>query len=430
MQAPYRLLLLIAIPTLAAMFPEDVVLRPARPLTAEWMPGQDTYRLDFEGDTPEDYRMRLLSGEVPDGPEVDLRLRLTNASRQTLTIRDPEGRPNLDLQGPGVIRVTESVGLVAGWEAAPLTLAPGASHTIAIRTFANSPGDRSYWALPGNYLVAGIWRLSVAPAPPGIAKDSDGFASVTLPLPPLRLKVLPPAPVVARKPWDRAAVHRPPAPGTVIPPRPENTSEVLRRELARPVNFEPGIAPETALTEALEILNDRYGFGLRIDEEAFAKAARQRIGAVKVGCSALPRTTFQTIVERMMNPLDAGLEVRDGKPWIVPLAVPQGLADRLPPAYPWFRKRLRCLVPAGTKIPEGATLNRALEILTEGQSLPFVVDAKAFARAGVPEIEKSPVKFRLAEPCRLGDALDDLLGSAGAAFVVRREAIVVVPARR
>ena len=136
----------------------------------------------------------------------------------------------------------------------------------------------------------------------------------------------------------------------------------------------------------------------------------------------------------LLDQIDAGWEfgglVRKDHVSIVPLDKPKPLADRLRPARKALQENLRRQVDVKQGFKLGTPLAKALSEFGDRYDLTIVVDARAFELARVKDIEKRAVRLASMGPVRLEEALAKLLESAGAAFVLRDELVLVVPAER
>ncbi len=76
------------------------------------------------------------------------------------------------------------------------------------------------------------------------------------------------------------------------------------------------------------------------------------------------------------------------------------------------------------------TLKDVLEFISDKYGLTFVIDDAAFRAAGVAEAAGKNVKAKEAKNTPLKTVLADVLKQAGAAYTVRSDHVLIVPARR
>lgn len=406
---------------------------PDAPLQAELIARQDTYTLDLEGDTPEDFSARIPFAErFPEGPQVDLLIRLRNTGNENITLRDPRGWWVLSLAGPGALYHAEEArqtGVVSGPDGAgserpgPVTLAPGESHTIPIAEL--NPEGFAFWILPGEYRIAGTYWAGVAPVPKGAGRVDDGFADVAVRLAPIEVKVLPPdKPGVAPR-----RLEGPPPPGTVVVPKPDDGSGKTRERLAKAITF-PGVDAGTPLEDVLGWLNDRYDLDVRIDQAAFKNAGDPRIGQKQIGCPRLVNVSLHTALDVLLDQVDGRLEVRGSTVWVVPPDRPCSLAERLPPARRRFRQQLDEPITLAAGIKAGTSLSVALDLLRDESDVQFVLDTTSFERAGVTDIEKRPIRLEPRTKVPLRGVLDDLAQQVGGRYVLRDRLVLLLPRDR
>jgi hypothetical protein len=403
---------------------------PGGSLQAELVANRDTYTLDLEGDTLEDFSSRIQFGEdFPEPPQVDLVLRLRNTGRDPITLRDPKELPTLYLAGAGALNQPRGSyqTCIGGPAPEPVTLAPGETHTIPVPQLTGFV--RAFWLLPGEYLIAGDYLAVVSPAPVGSRDVVDGFGYVAIRVAPVKVKVLagtdPPASHPGEEPHE---VRRPPAPGTVIIPKPDDGSREIRDLLSRPVALRQGVAVGTRLQEIVQFLHDRYDVDIRIDEKAFLASGNPRIGESRPGLPPLVNVSLSAVLQVLLHQVDAAMEIRGGTAWIVPQARPQSLAERLPRARKYFKDRLGKPVTLRQGIEAGTSLADALQLFRDRYEVNVVVDTRAFERAGIKDIDKQPVKLAAQMEVPLSAVLGQLLAQAGATFVPRDEMVVVIPA--
>src|SRR5262249_38292277 len=106
------------------------------PVTAKLVAKKDTYRLDLEGKTPEDFRKLLAAGgKLPAPPAVRLELELHNTSDKEVRIW-VKGDPvvlDLEVKGPGATSVVAQKAFTQEYRIpAATTLPPGRSYSYPI----------------------------------------------------------------------------------------------------------------------------------------------------------------------------------------------------------------------------------------------------------------------------------------------------------
>jgi WD40 repeat protein len=167
----------------------------ALPLEARVISRKGTYPLALGGKTAEEFARQFEMGKpLPASPEVDLILTLRNTSDKKLTL-DPKGEFDSYLVGAGALNHPElpyQTGIARGFSPEPkkVTLAPGESYSVPIRSLDRGHSQQSYWLLPGEYTLHVSYHTSVTPAPEGWLKGEDGTGYGTLRAAPVRLKVV------------------------------------------------------------------------------------------------------------------------------------------------------------------------------------------------------------------------------------------------
>lgn len=410
---------------------------PGVSLEAELTAVQDTYTLDLEGNTRQDYLTRIHYGEPPDAPTVDLLLTLRNTGRENITLKDPDDTPWLHLIGPGALNTWDWVSIVAGGGPQgppPLILPPGKAHSVRVSRLGSS-SDTVFWLLPGEYSIAGRLHTAVSPVPKGSqAAYDESFGYITLRCAPVKIKVIelagPPPPP---PPGDASPISRPPAPGTVIVPmlnaaKLDDSAYLSKNKLSKPVNLEQGFAAGTPLNEIVAFFNDRYDLEIRFDSAAFKAAGKDKVGETKTGLGPQTQTALSVVLHLLLERIDAGLEIRKDGIWIVPLAQPKSLVERLDLAdWTYRRHHLSKSIHVENSIPKGTTLEKALEVLGELSGLTIVLDVRAFERTGIKDIARQPVQLDDVGELPVNIVLDKLLRQVNAAFSARERAVIVFP---
>jgi hypothetical protein len=167
------------------------------PLDVKVITRKKSYALALGGKSAEEFaRQFQVQKPLPASSEVDLILTLRNTSDKKLTL-DPNGAVESYLVGDGALNHPEfpyQTGVVRGdgsaLEPKRITLLPGESYQVPIKSLDNGHSQQSYWLLPGEYTLHVMYHTSVKPAPDGWYKDKEGTGYGTLRAAPLRLKVV------------------------------------------------------------------------------------------------------------------------------------------------------------------------------------------------------------------------------------------------
>jgi hypothetical protein len=169
------------------------------PVEARLVAKKATYTLDLGGKTAKEFQKLIAdaedTGRYPPPPAVELVLELRNTSAKDVQIW-VSGDPTqvlLDLKGPGAVNVAAKMAFTLEFRVPKaMTLAPGKSHTIAIPKLQygfRGLANLSYWTAPGEYTLTASFQTAIAPAPPGVKPEPDGFGKVTLTSAPVKIKV-------------------------------------------------------------------------------------------------------------------------------------------------------------------------------------------------------------------------------------------------
>ncbi len=179
-------------------------LQPANlPIKARLVAKNDTYKIDLDGKTGEEFR-RLLAdaekaGKAPPAPVVDLVLELTNTSDQEVKFWT-EGDPveiQLDLKGPehGAVTIAPKMAFTTDFRIPKaMSLAPGKTYEIPIKSLQHGfrgISKSSYWTEPGDYALTARHVTAISPAPKGTKEAEKGFGSVALVAAPVKIHVQP-----------------------------------------------------------------------------------------------------------------------------------------------------------------------------------------------------------------------------------------------
>jgi len=401
------------------------------PLRAELVGKGIRVPLDRGGLTPEEFADETMGDEI-DPADLEVTVRLHNTGDRPLKLHwDGDLECDIDhVVGPGAINFYEEyqTGLSTGdGKAKPvdLELKPGASHSV--RTHLGGRRYWNFWTLPGEYRLHATAWLRVAPGPKDAYRDSDGFSYVWVCCAPLTIRV-----ETARNPVAEPLekFHVPPPLGSLVPPPEDEKTRLMRRKLETKATLDKGITAGTPLRCVLEFFSDRYDFDYRMDEEAFERLGKKRLGDTKVSLPPLTGVRLEAVLYLLLDPIGADCEIRDGVLWIVPLTKPRDLADRLPLSQRYVRKKLETRWTFKEGIAAGTPLAQALATINDRAETSIIIDRTAFERAGIKDIEKQPA--RLAEQTEVPTRrmLDELLRPLGATFVLREEMVIVVPAAK
>ena len=185
--------------SLAANQTEDKAKPASLPVTAKLIANKKTYSLDLDGKTPEQFRETLKeagkSGRYPKPPAVDLTLQLTNTSDKDVTIwgSGDAVRVVLELKGKGAVSVKPRRAFTREFRTPrPVTLAPGKSHTISIKSLQygfRGVAEQAYWTEAGDYTLTARFITAISPPPPGSKNIQEGFGRVTLSSKPVKIKI-------------------------------------------------------------------------------------------------------------------------------------------------------------------------------------------------------------------------------------------------
>jgi hypothetical protein len=160
------------------------------PLKAKLVAKKDTYKLDLDGKSGEEFRKILKdaekSGKAPAPPAVDMMLEITNTSDQDVKFW-VEGDANdlqLDVKGPNVVTITPQKAFTTDFRMPKvITLAPGKTHTIPIMALQygfRGASKYTYWTEPGEYAITGSFKTAISPAPKGSKEVEKGFGMAVL----------------------------------------------------------------------------------------------------------------------------------------------------------------------------------------------------------------------------------------------------------
>jgi hypothetical protein len=190
----------LALAPVLARGEEKKETKPAdAPVTAKLVAKKDTYKLDLNGLSAEDFKKALKEGEksgkTPPAPAVELALELTNTSDKEVKIWiGGDGTTlTLDLKGPGAVSVTPMRAFTQEYRIPmTVTLAPGKSQTLPITGLSyghRGVATQAYWTEPGDYTLGASYATAISPAPPGSKDAGQGFGRVALTAAPVKIKV-------------------------------------------------------------------------------------------------------------------------------------------------------------------------------------------------------------------------------------------------
>jgi len=174
---------------------------PGVPLEAKIVVKKDTYTLDLNGKTADQFETQVKQqaqnrdGNSLPAPLVDLVFELRNTSNKELTIEVVSmTAPSLQLKGPGAIEgmYTGAVPYVV-LVPRPVKIPAGQTWSYPIRNLQSGfYGSLSYWTKPGEYTLTASYVLGVSPSPRDIKPDAKGFGRVRVISAPVKLKVVAP----------------------------------------------------------------------------------------------------------------------------------------------------------------------------------------------------------------------------------------------
>jgi hypothetical protein len=168
----------------AAAKPAPESKEPPVPLEVKVTSRKESYVLDLGKTSPEEYAKQVSAPwhrDLPPAPGVDLVLTFRNTGDKAIAL-DPEIQPRFHLVGGGAVNhpaTPYQVGIQFLDRPEPVTLAPGATHTVHVNSLECGSGGldgRPYWVLPGEYALhvkcfvsfelAGRSRFECIQAPP------------------------------------------------------------------------------------------------------------------------------------------------------------------------------------------------------------------------------------------------------------------------
>jgi WD40 repeat protein len=131
--------------------------RPATGLEAKLVSRKESYPLELGGKTPLEFaRQFRVYQKRPALPAVDFVLLLKNTGKTPILL-DPEGTLDFYLVGDGAVNHPELLRQTGfrlpGPEPRKISLAPGESHAIPLRSLDGGDDRESWWLLPGEYTL-------------------------------------------------------------------------------------------------------------------------------------------------------------------------------------------------------------------------------------------------------------------------------------
>ncbi len=171
------------------------------PLKAKLVVKKDTYKLDLDGKSGDDFRKILKdaekAGKVPLAPNVDMVLELTNTSDQEVKfwVEGDATEVQLDLKGPekGAVAVMAQKQFTTEFRTPKvITLAAGKTHSIPITSLHygfRGLAKAAYWTEPGDYTLTVGYRTAISPAPKGSKEAEKGFGFAVTTSDPVKLKI-------------------------------------------------------------------------------------------------------------------------------------------------------------------------------------------------------------------------------------------------
>ncbi len=177
-------------------------LRPKEgegPVAARLVARKATYTLDRGGLTADEYAAAIKEGartdKLPPVPQVDLLLELTNTGDRDVQLW-VTGDPvmlTLNLKGPGAVSIEPLRAFTDEFRVpTALTLPPGKTHTIAIKSLhygLRGLAQQAYWTKPGEYTLGAVLQTGISPPPAGAKEVEENFARVRITADPIKLTV-------------------------------------------------------------------------------------------------------------------------------------------------------------------------------------------------------------------------------------------------
>ncbi|MBY0527531.1 MAG: WD40 repeat domain-containing protein [Gemmataceae bacterium] len=160
-------------------------------LDARIVVDQDTYELDLAGKSSCQFARLICSNNPPQMPQVKLGVALKNNGDKPIELRSKQVRMSFHLYGPGAMNRPHILQAEFANEAedpSAVRLDPGKEHMVPIHNL-DSWIAKSYWVVPGHYLLsASIWT-QVSPSPKGADDAGEAFGYVTIRTAPVKLRI-------------------------------------------------------------------------------------------------------------------------------------------------------------------------------------------------------------------------------------------------
>jgi len=228
-----------------------------------------------------------------------------------------------------------------------------------------------------------------------------------------------------------------PAPSAPARPAEDPKDRALRAKLAKPINLDKGIGPNTPLKEALEFLASQHDFKCTIDTKAFEAVAVQKPEEQPVQLPKMMGVSLGTVLSLLSGQIlgdeAAGCwHVRGGTVVVTADVLVLGPFLDAPASRP-LQKLLDTPVTLDRGFTGNDTLSDALEFLCQDRfDVPIIVDSRAFEAAGVQKVEETPVQLPPQENVKLGDVLRKLVSqvkgdTAVGGIVTCRDFVMVAP---
>jgi hypothetical protein len=211
-------------------------------------------------------------------------------------------------------------------------------------------------------------------------------------------------------------------------PSPKSASDDIQQTLLQRITLDGGIRAGTLLKDAMKFLAERYNLNIRVDDTAFQRMGKPSPAGVKVEARPhLIDVYLASVLQILLEQVDADLEIRNGVIWILPLAKPRPLAARLPASAKSFRKQLDRRLTLENGIDANTMLGDAVQYLADKMQVTLYLDSKAFQKLGVQNVEEQPVKFGKQQGARFAEVLKAIADQVNGTFILRGNLILIVP---
>lgn len=193
--------------------------------------------------------------------------------------------------------------------------------------------------------------------------------------------------------------------------RQAGVNQELRLKLARPINLEKGIDPNTPLKDALEFLADRHDLNIIIDGTAFQSIGVQKAEEQPVSLPRMRNVPISTVLRMLVG------QVR-GDMYVGTYQIRDGYVEVTTTYHEFFAAQTfldngRPHLPAVTLEARGQGIDEALRELSETTAINIVLDAKVRDRAkktqacALHEVPLDTAVQLLADQADLGLAIID-----------------------